>query len=145
MWVALRAFSYRTKTYQKGDTVPAEGWPNRRALSATRRIQFIPDVVPEPPPIVPSRLRRAELNEYASSLGIENPEGFQNRESLLERVNETLNPSEAPNDDVPPVVVEEDKKEDEETDEDVDPFADLNDPSDDDGESDGGLENGNDS
>lgn len=127
MWVALRAFRYRNTSYVKGDQVPAEGWSIRKALTSTKRIQFIPDVVPEPPPVVPAKLKRADLNLYAESLGVENPAEFSNRESLLEKIYETLNPSQATDDDIPEVVVAEVEEEVEETDEDVDPFADLDD------------------
>jgi hypothetical protein len=93
MYTAIRPFRYRGKSYKPGDPVPAEDWSNRRSFLATKRIRFIEDPEkPEVPPD-PSKMKRADLNVYALSIGIANPEDYSNRELLLAAVTRVLNPA----------------------------------------------------
>ena len=83
MWKTVRPFSYRGKRYKVGDEVPAESWPARSYFVARRRIQF---VKPSAETISSSKVKnmtRAELNVLAGQMGIDNPEGYPNREALI--------------------------------------------------------------
>ena len=97
MWVAVKPFRYRNVSYKAGDEVPAERWPNRRALVVTHRIRQTqnasPIHSPEAPLPVLSKFKRQELNEYAASLGIENaadPNVYPNRETLTAAIEKKL-------------------------------------------------------
>lgn len=86
MWIAIKPFRYRGKRFNVGDKVPASSWPSRRALEIRRKIRF---VSPNPATVTSAQLKkmtRAELNVHASKVGIEDPEDFPNRESLLQAI-----------------------------------------------------------
>lgn len=86
MWIAIRPFRYRGQKFNAGDTVPAESWPGRRALEMRRKIR---KEVPAETEVTSAQLKkmtRAELNAYASKIGIEDPESFPNRDSLIEAI-----------------------------------------------------------
>lgn len=138
MWIALRTFRYRGVRYDPGDIVPAEGWTNKRALAVTRRIRKVlePSVEADTKPTSPSKMKRAELNEYAISLGIEEAEGFTNRDLLLAEVDKVLNPpppktgavsNDSTDDEDDDLSAKQSTSEDDVTidDDDVNPFADL--------------------
>lgn len=100
MYIARRPFSYRGVRYSAGDKVSAENWPFRRALLATKRIQLVQGeaaiAVERKDPQLVSKMKRSELEAYASSLGIESPTDttvYPNRESLIRKIEETLFPS----------------------------------------------------
>lgn len=86
MWITTKPFRYRGVRYNTGDQVPAEKWPGRKALVALRRIQQVPDETPSTPSASPASMKRAELNAYATSLGLQGAEDYPNRESLLEAI-----------------------------------------------------------
>jgi hypothetical protein len=142
MWIALRPFRYRGVKYLPGEKVPAESWPGRRALVSLRRIERVADPIPDPWETPYKSLKRAELNQFALERGVEDPENYPTRESLIAKLDE-LKPSppvvteeEPPVVNEPPVVISEGEgSEDDETGdevgEEVDPFADLNDEDDD--------------
>ncbi|MGH2360441.1 MAG: hypothetical protein ACRDGM_07855 [bacterium] len=114
MWIATRPFRYRGVGYAKGDAVPAEGWPSRRAFIARRVIRFVADAEPQPvvtvetegaieqvadqePPTgeagtdVPSLdWTRADLNAYAVTIGIGDPESLPNKWSVLDAIEDRL-------------------------------------------------------
>lgn len=92
MWIATKPFRYRGVRYQAGDVVPAERWPSRKALVAIRKIRQEADPIPEPTPVLFNTLKRAELNKFATEQGIEDAEGYSNRESLIEKLEEVLAP-----------------------------------------------------
>lgn len=114
MWVATKSFRYRGVRYNVGDQVPAETWPNRRALTTMRRIRLIPDSVEEVSPVAVkpiADMKRTELNEYATTQGILDAAIYANREALLAELNrraallETVDAEEV---ELPPGVEEED-------------------------------------
>lgn len=93
MWIASKEFSYRNKRYVRGEEVPATNWPGRSALVALRRIHFVPEEVVETPSVDINKLKRADLDAHASSLGIENPADHPNRASLIEAITNLNQPT----------------------------------------------------
>lgn len=119
MWVASKPFRYRGISYKIGDQVPAETWPGRKGFISLRRIRFVDDPQPVLSEISLTTMKRAELDEFAKTLGMDNPSEYKNRDSLIEKLEEIRkSPNEIPPQEIPlenaSAVVEED-----------DPFADL--------------------
>lgn len=86
MWIAIKPFSYRGKRFAAGEEVPASGWPMRRALEIRNKIRFVKDSV-ESTAVASvdfKKMSRAELNVYATQIGIANPESYPNRDALLQ-------------------------------------------------------------
>lgn len=85
MWIATRSFRYRDKRYEPGDTVPAETWPNRRALVAIRRIKWVADdeATAEPTPVNLRAMKRADLDAYAATQGILDAAAYPNKDALI--------------------------------------------------------------
>lgn len=107
-YVATRSMRFRGTIYQKGDRVPAERSPNRAMLVAVGRLVVVrDDDVVEQPPVeshdeqqAPERTpsmtwTRAELDDYAGELGIDSPSDLQNKQDVLDAIEEKLT---APND-----------------------------------------------
>ena len=91
MWNALKPFRYRGVAYRPGDEVPAHQWPNRKALVAMRRIKQTfesptetLDTVASSGTVNLSNMKRDDLNQYATSLGLENPESYGTKAELIE-------------------------------------------------------------
>ena len=129
MWYAIKPFRYRGKKYAAGDEVPASSWPARKALVVRHKIKFI---APNPALVSPAdikKMTRAELNVHAKKLGIENPESFPNRDSLIQAMS-----GEA---------VDEEQEDDSETD-DSNETSESSDPDDEDPEDEGEEEFGDD-
>lgn len=120
----------------------ASQWPSRRYFLARRRIiQVSTEVVESPKPNLKT-LTRAELNEYATFLGIEDAEDFPNKESLIERIQE-LEPEEPVSDDETEVIgLEEEDSEEEELEEALNPEDDESDETDDSEEDDDSDDSG---
>lgn len=118
MWICNRPFRYRGVNYKPGDQVPAETWPGRKALVSMRKLRQVTEpgreVVATKPVDIKS-LKRPELNAYATEQGIENPEGYSSKESLIEAIN-ALNAPLPTEDETPPVETEVQLPESEEVD-----------------------------
>ena len=140
MYISVRPFRYRGVTYNPGDTVPAEKWTNKRALVTTKRIRHVEgeeavEVAKSSPPVL-SKMKRSELNDYAASIGIENPGDaslYSNREALIAKIESVLNPSSPPADSggfiatvtVSGETIDGVEESTDEVEDDEDPFADL--------------------
>ena len=133
MWIALRPFRYRGTSYKKGDAVPAEKWPNKRALRTLKRIAETTELSSVTPESLPdhTKMKRADLNSFAVSIGIQDAgdtKKYPNRETLIEAIDAILDPDgtkAAPS--TPPVDTETASTPSGEADDDddEDPFADL--------------------
>lgn len=99
MWICNRPFRYRGVSYRPGDQVPAESWPGRKALSSIRKIKYVAETgspeetAAETKPLDITKLKRAELNAYATEQGVEDAEGYSSRETLIEKLNSLNAPS----------------------------------------------------
>ena len=137
MWIAIKPFRYRDVSYAAGDQVPAERWPNRRAFEVTRRIRKVDapvgaspstEAVTAPPPNF-SKMKRAGLNTYATTIGIEAADDnsvYPTREALISKIEQVLTPASesAGSEETKDGEGSESESEGEE-DEEEDPFADL--------------------
>lgn len=136
MWIALRPFRYRGTSYKKGDAVPADKWPNKKALRTMKRITETTELASVTPESLPdhTKMKRADLNSFAVSLGIEDADDtkkYPNRESLIEAIDDLLDPDGTKTAPVEaPVEPTTDSTPDSEGEADDDPFADLDDDDD---------------
>jgi hypothetical protein len=117
-WIALRRVKLRGTQYEKGEEVPGADLRNRRMLVATGYIVDVPDAPPPKPEPEPepnpepadddvdsgeaeeapslTGMKRADLNAYAAEIGMDDPEGYPNREALIAAIEDRLA---APDDD----------------------------------------------
>lgn len=98
MYLAKRRMKFRGIQYLRGDVIPAENSQNRLALISTGWIEHV-KAPPSPPESEPEQelqlgeavddlmvFTRAELNERALVLGVDNPEGFANKSALIDEM-----------------------------------------------------------
>jgi len=88
MWITIRPFHYRGRNFKAGDQVPAEKWPARRMFVSRKRIEWVEEPEGAPAQKSISKMNRAELNEYATNIGILDAAEYPNRDALLEKIDE---------------------------------------------------------